>query len=340
MPIAAPLAAAGAFVSANAVPLAIAGTGLAGAAISSSAAKSAAKTQAASATQAADTQLKMFDTIRNDLSGYRNFGSTALPGLAKLLGLDAGGGSTYGTGAGITVPGASAGSPDWNAYLAANPDVAQYGAGHLSDYGDVNQDGTLDLTDFAQGHYGLFGQKEGRNLPTIAAPAVTPAASTGSTSANPNAGIMAQLESMPGYQFARDQGVASVGRALGSKGLTGAQAKGISRFVTGLADQTYGEQVNRLMGAATLGQNAAAQTGSFGTQAASGAAQSQIGAGTALASGQVGSANALSAGLSSIPNAFLYNKILGSGSGSSGLYGATTTGGSNGVYYGDGGYRI
>lgn len=306
----------------------IAAAGVAGAAISGSAAKSAAKTQSSAAQQASDQQLKMFDTIRNDLSGYRNFGSTALPGLAKLLGLDAGGGSTYGTGAGITVPGASAGSPDWNAYLAANPDVAQYGAGHLSDYGDVNQDGTLDLTDFAQGHYGLFGQKEGRNLPTIAAPAVTPAASTGSTSANPNAGIMAQLESMPGYQFARDQGVASVGRALGSKGLTGAQAKGISRFVTGLADQTYGEQVNRLMNVATMGQNAAAQTGTFGQNAASNSGQALIGGANASAAGTVGAANAAAGGLNSAVNGYLTSRILGGSGGgvaSSGLYGAPAT---------------
>jgi len=307
----------------------IAAAGVAGAAISGSAAKSAAKTQANAAQQASDQQLKMFDTIRNDLSGYRNFGSSALPGLSKLLGIDTGstgGGGSYSYN-GITVP-AGVGTPDWGKYLTDNPDVSSYGATHLQDYGDVNQDGTLDLTDFAQGHYNLFGQKEGRALGTVAAPQVTaPAAGTG-TGATPTNAIQAQLESLPGYQFARDQGVASVGRALGSKGLTGAQAKGISRFVTGLADQTYGEQVNRLMNVATMGQNAAAQTGTFGQNAASNSGQALIGGANASAAGTVGAANAAAGGLNSAVNGYLTSRILGGSGGgvaSSGLYGAPAT---------------
>jgi hypothetical protein len=70
----------------------------------------------------------------------------------------------------------------------------------------------------------------------------------------------ATLEQTPGYQFAKQQGLASTQAGAASMGLalSGNTLEGLDKFSTGLADQTYGESVNRLMGVAGLGQAAAA----------------------------------------------------------------------------------
>lgn len=328
----------------------VSATSLGSAAMQSSAAKKAANTQANAANRAADMQLQMFDTIRGDLSPYRSFGAGALPGLSALLGY--GGGSSgagagydpffgYNTGstaakpsggfAGVSpVEGASSigpyaadGSsravslgdglaPDWNAYAAANPDVLAWAKG-----GGGDPTLPIDQQSLEQRlayHYFNSGMGEGRQLPTMAAPQ---AAAGGAIGAN---GMQLALENIPGYQFMRQQGMQAVTNALGAKGLgglSGAYGKGIARFVTGLADTTYGEQINRLMAAATLGQNAAVQTGSAGLNATSNAGNALLGGAGAQAAGTIGSANAWAQGLGGLSNAALLGR--------SGLYG----GGSN-----------
>ena len=74
------------------------------------------------------------------------------------------------------------------------------------------------------------------------------------------AGAQQTLEQTPGYQFAKTQGLDSTKAAAGSMGmaLSGNTLEGLDKFGTGLADQTYGESINRLMGVAGLGQAAAA----------------------------------------------------------------------------------
>lgn len=227
--------------------LAIGASAVVGGGLAASGAKSAAKTQAAAAVQAGDQQSalgrealdyqKGIDSrTYGDLAPYREYGSSVLPGLSRLLG---------------TGPGGSA-------------------------------------------------------------------------------GIETELQSLPGYQFAVNQGTKAVNNSIGSKGLTGAQAKGISRFVTGLADQTYGNQVDRYTTAANIGSGAATAGGGLGVQSGanvggtlSGIGQSisdaLIGAANASAGGTVGAANAVSGAASGLGNAYLASKILG-GNGATGLY--------------------
>lgn len=68
------------------------------------------------------------------------------------------------------------------------------------------------------------------------------------------------LQNMPGYQFAKSQGIDSTKAAAGSMGLalSGNTLQGIDKFSTGLADQTYQSEVANLMGIAGIGQAAAA----------------------------------------------------------------------------------
>ncbi len=289
-----------------AVPLAIVGSSLAGAAISSSAAKSAAKTQANAAQQATDTQLQMYGQTRDDLSPYRALGSTAGSAYARLLGINDNQPGSYGGGP-------VAGTPDWNAYLSANPDVAARAASLTP--AELAAGGWSSPQEWAAFQYQNTGRAEGRALPTYAA---QPASTTGAPVIDSR---QAALEATPGYQFARTQGIQAAERSIGTRGLTGALAKGIGRFVTGLADQTYGANVDRLRDATTIGANAAAGGGQIGAQTGANVANTITGAGAAQAAGTVGSANAIASGLNAIPNALLTNKILGGG----GIYTGKTT---------------
>jgi hypothetical protein len=74
------------------------------------------------------------------------------------------------------------------------------------------------------------------------------------------AGIEKTLSQMPGYQFAKSQGIDATKASAASMGLalSGNTLQGIDQFSTGLADQTYQSEVANLMGIAGIGQAAAA----------------------------------------------------------------------------------
>jgi len=130
----------------------------------------------------------------------------------------------------------------------------------------------------------------------------------------------AQLEATPGYQFTRAQGLKATQSAAAARGLgvSGAALKGAATYATGLADSTYanrfnesqqrftdyinlntGQQgnltneFNRYNALATLGENAAAQTGAQGTALANQAGNYINQAGLANAAGLQGVGNAV-----------------------------------------------
>jgi hypothetical protein len=80
---------------------------------------------------------------------------------------------------------------------------------------------------------------------------------TGPNGAN-GAPDMTAFHQDPGYQFQLDQGVASNNASFAARGMSdsGAQQKALAQYTTGLADQSYGSYVNRLMGLVGVGQNA------------------------------------------------------------------------------------
>lgn len=118
--------------------------------------------------------------------------------------------------------------------------------------------------------------------------------------------IQANLQGLPGYQFARTQGLKAVQNSAAARGLgaSGAALKGAASYATGLADQTYGEQVNRLMSGAQIGENAAAQTGVTGANLASTQGNALIQGGNAAAGGLAGAAGSISQGM-------MLNKLYG-----------------------------
>ncbi|HEX7948210.1 MAG TPA: hypothetical protein VF495_26330 [Phenylobacterium sp.] len=213
--------------------------------------------------------------------------------------------------------GSSTPQPDWNAYLRMNPDVMQ----------EAIKEG-VDPLKYAQQHYQMFGAKEGRKV------AMTRPQSQGQA-------MQTALENIPGYQFVRDQGVKNTVNTFAGRGLSGPQAKGVARFVTGLANSTYGDQVGRLANAAALGENAAAGVGTAAIQTGQNVGNAYQAAGQATAAGQVGQANALQSGLYGLSNSYLTSKLLGGGMGGGAGAGSAsppTVVQNSGGFYGDGGY--
>lgn len=129
-----------------------------------------------------------------------------------------------------------------------------------------------------------------------------------------------QLEQTPGYQFTLRQGLKGIDNTSSAKGwgMSGAQARAIADYTTGLADQTYqqqyqnalqnfttnygivGDQYNRLANLLALGQNAAAGVGNAGLQTASNVGNLLTSGANAQAAGTIGSANAMNQGINSI----------------------------------------
>lgn len=154
------------------------------------------------------------------------------------------------------------------------------------------------------------------------------------TKGNP-AAMQAMLRRLPGYQFARTQGLKAVQNAYGARGLglSGAALKGAGQFATGLADQTFGAQWDRLMGVATLGENAAAQIGAFGTKTADIVGNNLIGAGNAQAASQIAQGQAIGSAAGSVGNMYLTNSLLQQ-HGYPGFFGGGGGGGGGGGYTG------
>jgi|SRR6185503_518071 len=113
-----------------------------------------------------------------------------------------------------------------------------------------------------------------------------------------------QLEQYPGYQFQLGQGDLALQNAnsVGGSALSGAALKNLMTFNQGLAASNYGNYFNqfqtqqnnifnRLSGIATMGQNAAGNLGTVGTQLGTGIAQAQAGAAGSIAGGIVGATN-------------------------------------------------
>lgn len=153
-------------------------------------------------------------------------------------------------------------------------------------------------------------------------------------------GAQAALEQTPGYQFARNQGLQATQNAAAARGLgvSGAALKGAATFATGLADQTYTNQFNKLVQSGQnslstntaaqgnltntynrladltkIGENATAQTGITDASLTNQAGNSLIAAGNATAAGISGAGNAISGNINSGVSNFLLSQAIQNG---------------------------
>lgn len=244
---------------------------------SSSAQKSAANTASAAQTAANDKaiaqQQQQYDQTRSDLGGYRDAGSTALAQQMDLLGL---GGTTASAG--------SAGTPDYAAYVQANPDLQAEFARVGSQFGN-------DQAAYGQYHYNNFGQQEGRELPVSGATA----ASFGVSGADAQQQAIDQLRASPLYESLFRNGENTLlANASATGGLRGGNTQGaLANFGRDTLSQVIESQLTRLGGVAAQGQSAAAQTAQAGTNAANQTSSllNNTGAAQANAAYAVGGAN-------------------------------------------------
>lgn len=161
-----------------------------------------------------------------------------------------------------------------------------------------------------------------------------------------------QVRGTPGYQFQMQQGQQAINNSAAARGglLSGATLKDLLSYGQGLADSTYQQvfnndlstfntnyssaanNVSRLTGLTTLGQNAATMVGNQGLQTAANAGNLLTSGANATAAGQVASGNAISGALGSLGGAAqtygLLNQLTGQGQSSySGAAGWSPSGG-------------
>lgn len=138
----------------------------------------------------------------------------------------------------------------------------------------------------------------------------SPYAATGATANNALQRLLADpssVRSLPGYQFAQDEGVQALDRGAAGRGMlnSGRASKDLLRFGTGLADQTYGNQLQRLMGGTQVGLAANAgigqgMTGQLGTRQS--AYGGEMGSAGTIGQGDIAAANATAAGSQNLMN--------------------------------------
>ncbi|WP_170545303.1 hypothetical protein [Ruegeria arenilitoris] len=133
------------------------------------------------------------------------------------------------------------------------------------------------------------------------------------------------FQATPGYQFALDQGQTAIDNSAAARGnvFSGATLKAQQEFGTGLANQEYGNYLNRLTGQAAQGQAAAGNMATAGANYGAGAGAAYGAMGNAQAAGHIGQANAINGGINNAIGAFGYMN-----NGSSGVNALTA---SNGV---------
>lgn len=151
---------------------------------------------------------------------------------------------------------------------------------------------------------------------------------------SPGANMTDTLRQLPGYQFQEDQGTRAVMNRLAGRGLggsPGAIAKGVSSFVTGLADSSWGDLVSKALSTFGAGTNALqglVNTGGNAASSLSGTATSTAGsinnAITGAGNAQAANWNNIGSAVGGLGNSLLTASLLGGGFG----------GGNNSIYGG------
>lgn len=265
-------------------------------------------------------------------------------GIMDLLGKGGGGQATQGNALAVAQPanqnyasgnygvspiGAAApqSGSNWDAYLQANPDVMQHWA-QASQTPHLKNMGIRTPQQWAEYHYNTAGKAEGRQVPQYqpaaqptgnalaqstgqvgtATPVASPGATTTATPAAPTVDPRTQsLRDLPGYQFKLDEGKRALENSFASRGelLSGSAMNALQTQAIGIADQSYGQEVDRQFQLANLGMGAAAQITSSGNNYGANAGNALGNIGQAQANKAIGQANAWNAGAQGVGNALM-----------------------------------
>lgn len=225
-----------------------------------------------------------YDQTRADYAPFRELGYDAISGsngLRALLGLGPQSASSS------VAPVSSSSGFDANLYLQANPDVGA----HWQTLTAAQKRQYPTPQAYAAYHYDTHGRAEGRPY-APGAGQTTPGAGagTGGAPAAGGNGILEALRSTPGYQFQMDEGTRAIEASLAARGLSnsGAAKKALLKYGQGLADQTYGQTVDRMFQAANVGAGGTAAVTSAGN------AYTNVAGGAALNRGEANANRAVS----------------------------------------------
>lgn len=231
------------------IPALIAGAGgLIGSLVSgnqqSQAIKGATDAQNAASQAAIAEQQREFNTNQTNLQPWLQSGQSALSQQDALLGL---GGSPQG---------ASAGQPNYSAYVQGNPDL-------LADFNaNGAKDGYSSMDAYGQAHWQQYGQNENRQV----TPTSGQAASSG-TAAQQQQAAISQLQQSPLYQSLFNTGQQTIlANAAATGGLRGGNTQNsLARFGSDTLAQTIQQQLQNLGTVSGAGQSAAGTLGQLGS---------------------------------------------------------------------------
>jgi len=318
-----------------------AGASMAGASSQSRAARSAQTAQ----TDAANQQLALQQQIYNDSRGLQQpyyqagmQGMFGAGGVMDLMGMGSVGGGAaqqavpsqnafaqYASGTYGAQPMTQQGGFNGQAYLDANPDVAQSAAQALRTP-HLRNLGITTPQQYAEYHYNTHGRSEGRQTgqpdpqaqptqpmqptqPTQpidgqAKPEINGGVRTASPDGQPVDPRTQSLRNTPGYQFQLDEARRGIENSFASRGklLSGGALTALSDRQQGLADNTYQTALQNAFNVANYGQNAAANMGAAGQNYATGAGNAFGNIGNAAAQGAYGRADAFNAGAQGVSN--------------------------------------
>ncbi|MEX0319019.1 MAG: hypothetical protein AB3N21_13760 [Ruegeria sp.] len=118
------------------------------------------------------------------------------------------------------------------------------------------------------------------------------------------------FQETPGYKFALEQGIDAIDASAASRGnlFSGATLKAQQRHGIGLANQEYGNFLNRLTGGASQGQASAANIANAGVNFTSGAESALGRIGNAQAAGAIAGGNAFTGGISNALGTWGYHQ--------------------------------
>ena len=127
----------------------------------------------------------------------------------------------------------------------------------------------------------------------------------------------AGFQATPGYQFQVDQGNASVNALAGAQGGldSGKTRMDLMKFGQGVANQEYGNYLNRLQGIQAVGTAAAGNQANAGANYASGASTAMANQGNAAAAGAIGAGNAWQSAIQNGIGLWQYQNQLAQGAG-------------------------
>lgn len=256
----------------SAVAAAIGGAAvLGGSLISAGATSSAANAQSQAAQQSLAEQQREFDINQQNFAPWLDAGKGALSGQLALLGL----GGTAGTAA-------QAATPDYAAYVRANPDLMADVAKHPEFGGDLNA--------YGQWHYSTYGVNEPWRgpLPMTGGTAGTP----GVSGADAQQSAINQLQQSPLYQSLYRNGVDTIlNNAAATGGLRGGNLQhSLANFGSDTLAQVIQQQLSNLGGISGNGMSSAGNLGSLNGNSANAMSNALTQQGSARAGGILGQA--------------------------------------------------